>query len=176
MLGAVLLLLVMIGIGTLLSDDARSPVEDPPGAVAVRTPASTPLPYPELELPPPEPEPEPEPTPEPEPEPSSPSPQESAKTPLPALADAGDPAPGSLCWRTRKQATQARAMHDWKGVLRHTDDVGCWSGKKTTRLRLRVKAYMEQGQWDACIRTGRGLRGSDVQSWVDICQRRKELP
>ncbi|MCA9655754.1 MAG: protein kinase [Myxococcales bacterium] len=78
------------------------------------------------------------------------------------------------CQRMRKQARQAREDSDWAGILRHTDLRGCWTSASSERLRLRTKAFMELGRWSQCIAAGRGLTGSEPESWVRLCERRRE--
>jgi hypothetical protein len=80
----------------------------------------------------------------------------------------------SMCWRTRKRATQARDAQDWDGVLRHTRDAGCWTTEREQRKRLRAMAYKELKNWSACVEASRGLTDSEGRKWLDLCQRRKE--
>ena len=134
----------------------------------------------------------PVPTPVPTPsEPSSPDPTEPVepveREPSVGSLDSGkpEPSPGvepdappaadsSLCWRTRKQAQQAREVHDWSGVIRHTRAQSCWSEQREQRRRLRAKAFMELGQWSACVEASRGLDDAEGRQWQQICRRRKE--
>ena len=152
-----------------------------------------PLPRPELEprptaldepLPPvPTDEPEPvvddgrtpsEPEPSPLPEPPEPEPEPAAVAEPGERSSEPTPAAGGLCWRTRKQAKQAREAHDWKGILRRTRDAGCWTAQRDERRRLRAKAFMELGRWGDCVEASRGFRDPQGQLWHRTCLRRRE--
>jgi hypothetical protein len=92
----------------------------------------------------------------------------------PADEPAASVADSDLCWRTRKQAQQAREGHDWTGMLRHTRNQGCWTERREERQRLRTKAYMELEQWGECLDASRSLRDAEGRQWQEICRRRKE--
>lgn len=93
-------------------------------------------------------------------------------TPAPTPSDAKNDA--ELCWRTRKQALQARTGQDWQGILRHTRKPSCWTEQGELRRQLRTKAYMELGQWDECLEAGRGLEDSESLEWLNKCRLRKK--
>jgi serine/threonine-protein kinase len=102
-----------------------------------------------------------------------------ADEPLPSVGPPDDEpaasvADSGLCWRTRKQAQQAREGHDWMGVLRHTRNQSCWTEQRDQRQRLRTKAHMELGQWGECLDASRSLRDAEGRQWQEICRRRKE--
>jgi serine/threonine protein kinase len=92
----------------------------------------------------------------------------------PSVASDASAASAELCWRTRKQAEQARGDQNWEGVLRHTRNPSCWTEQREPRRRLRAMAYMELGQWSACVEASRGLDDAEGLKWQKLCRLRKE--
>ncbi|MCX4246950.1 serine/threonine-protein kinase [Paraliomyxa miuraensis] len=120
--------------------------------------------------------PTPDPSPKLAPAPAEPAPSEPAPAEEATPSDDASASHRSLCWRTRKQAQQAREAHDWSGVLRHTREGSCWSEQRAERGRLRTKAFMELGRWSDCIGASRGLGDEQVETWRRVCERRQEQP
>jgi hypothetical protein len=109
------------------------------------------------------------------PETSEPAPAEPSRVARPEASEPAAPeADTTLCWRTRKRAEQARDVHDWAGVLRHTRDPSCWAEQREQRRRLRAKGYMELEHWSECVETSRDLRDAEGRKWHELCRRRKE--
>ena len=77
------------------------------------------------------------------------------------------------CDLDRKRATEARAVHDWSGTLRHTADKSCWSSS-IERKRLRVQALMELERWSSCTQEAEGSTDAKIQRWATICTKRLE--
>jgi serine/threonine protein kinase len=95
--------------------------------------------------------------------------------PSPPPDDPTSPAARSeLCWRTRKQALEARDHQDWPGVLRHTRSTSCWAEQREQRKRLRAKAFMENQDWSACAEASRGFDDAEGRGWYTVCNQRKE--
>jgi serine/threonine-protein kinase len=80
---------------------------------------------------------------------------------------------GDDCVRERKRVLDARAVHDWDGMLRHIGATRCWFDE-VERAKLRTKALMELGRFEECIAVGGDLADVDAVRWVDICERRLE--
>jgi hypothetical protein len=163
--------------GDLASSERPAPVMPRPGeALEVPPPIDpTPAPTPTEDV-------RPVPTPaEPDPSPTVDAKADAKKDDVPAAV--GLPAPpaddppatdSGLCWRTRKQALQARDAQDWPGVLRHTRSTSCWTEQREQRKRLRAKAFMENEDWTACAEASRGFDDPEGRGWYTLCSRRKE--
>jgi len=93
----------------------------------------------------------------------------------PAGARAGKADPSSpACRRTRGAAEDARAAHDWSGLLRHAEAVSCWSPSE--RRKLKTQALMELKHFPECVKQGTGLSDPEVQRWVRLCTKRAAQP
>jgi eukaryotic-like serine/threonine-protein kinase len=75
------------------------------------------------------------------------------------------------CARTRAQAQDARAAHDWAGVLRHLERRACW-GPMLERERLRVLALAELHRFSECVVSGTRSRDPQVRRTVELCRKR----
>lgn len=77
------------------------------------------------------------------------------------------------CSRARDAARDARRSHLWSAVLTHTKDRRCWSGDRSERKRLRVQSLLETGDFEACVRLGRGASDSETKKRVALCERKQ---
>lgn len=76
------------------------------------------------------------------------------------------------CEMARDRAVAARSESDWNGILRNTQDRGCWRGQTRERTKLRTKAYLELKDFGRCAKAGAGSADSEVETWVKICNSR----
>jgi serine/threonine-protein kinase len=95
---------------------------------------------------------------------------------LPSVEPDDDPpaAGTASCSRKRKQAQEFRDAQEWEAVLRHTSNASCWAEQREERQWLRAKAFSELGQWDECLKAGRGLESEKGRKLQDRCRLRKE--
>lgn len=115
------------------------------------------------------------------PEPSKPAPERkivAKRVPKPASKTVDKPPAETdgeqeaRCEMARDRADAARSESDWAGILRHTQDRGCWRGQTSERTKLRTKAYLELKDFGRCAKAGSGSADSEVETWVKICKSR----
>lgn len=90
-----------------------------------------------------------------------------------AKPNAPAPPDPEACDLTRRAAVDARQAHDWAGLLRHTARASCWRSSDE-RVALRVKALMELGRFEECVKLGQRVSRpeADVQLWTRVCEKR----
>jgi hypothetical protein len=74
------------------------------------------------------------------------------------------------CGKTREQASDAKARHDWKSVARLAGRSQCWEDE-TARRRILVRALFQLDEWAECVRAGGNSKDAEVKRWVDMCKR-----
>ncbi len=79
------------------------------------------------------------------------------------------------CEHVRREATEAREAHDWRGLLHATAKSSCWKSRRSP-AKLRVKALMELRMFDDCAAAVARADGSDreLTRWGELCRRRNE--
>ena len=160
-------------------------VAEPAASLAVAIDVAEPPPVPPLDD-------EPEPTPEPEPATSTtgadastgtpevvpqPPPEDLPKRPAKhpttksAVPDPPKPDPTD-CGNLRARALEARDLQDWRGVLRYTTKPACFASA-LERKRLRVKAYLESGDYRRCIEHGESSSDAEIAKNVAWCRKKR---
>lgn len=124
-------------------------------------------------------------TPEPEVEPSDPDAAHETKTDAkPGAASVSEPAPSAKtrpsskptplardsaeCTALRAAADAARERLDWNEVLSLTKQSRCWAA--STRARLRVRALLDLGRFEQCVREYGKSRDPAVMSAANVCK------
>ncbi len=111
------------------------------------------------------------------------------------LSDAGDdasksrPAVGAVapaeppphqttaCSKVRRDADSAYALRWWETLEAETKKRRCWSREQQpARVTLRVRALLEQGKLEACIKAGKRSKDQKVIAMVSACRRRADQP
>lgn len=107
--------------------------------------------------------------------PSDPAPDDTFGTDG-ARASTGHSVRRDPCHQVRRRARDAAAAGTWSMVIRDTQGHRCWSGSEHARVRLRVNAYLQRGDYRACIRVGTGSTDSMVIKSTKFCRDRMMLP
>lgn len=109
-----------------------------------------------------------------EPEPADAAPAPAGEEPD---ADAASPTtkrPQHLtqpCIDRRAKAQAALGARAWKDLLAATSKAWCWPlAEQDARRRMRVLAYLDLGNFDACIASGRGVKDKQTREAVKTCE------
>jgi len=95
-------------------------------------------------------------------------PERSAHAPLvPASEPVGRSA---RCESLREDALKAAKEGREREVLRRTVDRSCWQSERGQRTYLRVAAYLQLRQYDACISEARGSRDKKTAALARLCE------
>ena len=75
------------------------------------------------------------------------------------------------CTKEQRAAEAASAALRWNAVLRHTSRPACWPDARA-RLRLRVEALAELGQFESCAREGERSSDATIARIAALCTKR----
>jgi eukaryotic-like serine/threonine-protein kinase len=102
------------------------------------------------------------------PEPDEPEPTSSAKIKAPPRKPATSVRDSAECIALRAAADAARERLDWSEVLNLTKQSRCWAAN--TRARLRVRALLDLGRHEQCVREYGNSRDAAVMSAANVCK------
>jgi hypothetical protein len=78
------------------------------------------------------------------------------------------------CVDRRARAQAALDARKWKDVLSATGVAACWSmAEQGVRRGMRVQAYLDLGEFEKCIASGRGVDDKQIRAAVKICEERR---
>lgn len=90
-------------------------------------------------------------------------------------APKGSGALKEACRTARAEASEAQRVRDWRKVLQATHQRSCWTGYADERTSLRVAAFAELGEPEACVKESRGRRlDADTKRRAKFCEKRLE--
>jgi serine/threonine protein kinase len=98
----------------------------------------------------------------PEPEPTSSVKTRPSRKPTASVRDSAE------CIALRAAADAARERLDWSEVLDLTKQSRCWAAN--TRARLRVRALLDLGRYEQCVREYGNARDPAVMSAANVCK------
>lgn len=97
-----------------------------------------------------------------EPEPASSTKARPSSKPTPSVRDSAE------CVALRAAADAARERLDWNEVLSLTKQPRCWAA--STRARMRVRALLDLGRFEQCVREYGKSRDPAVMSAANVCK------
>lgn len=191
---AAVMMLVTATAAALLWPEPTVPAASSPEPVVAPAPELLPRTEPPVrevvEPAPPEPAQQPEPAPPPEPvkvvEPAPPQPTEPSaaepdeapvkpSTRKPAAAVKPPAHETEACQRAVAEARSAEASHAWSRLLASTRDKRCFENRAEW-AEMRVRALLETGRLDECIKLGEGSKIANVKMYAGICRAQKGHP
>ena len=107
-----------------------------------------------------------------EPEDPEPKPQAVASTPADETAPAPPKHATEECAATRQAARDALDGRKWGVVVEHAHQRSCWSSREqSARRSMYVRALMELGRFNECVKVGGRAKDVETATMVETCRK-----